>query len=104
MPHAIFGLGHRFDSKRNAQGRGGVRIRGVVRGIYFAMALRAAMRPNTTHSPILPVPWYMLPQIEPNSPAEYRFSIGVLPCLRRDARRKHDRRCDYNSFHNRDAV
>lgn len=43
-------------------------------------------------------------QIEPNSPAEYRFSIGLLPCLHRDTRRKHDRRCDYNSFHNRDAV
>lgn len=71
---------------------------------YFAMALRAAIRPNTTHSPMLPVPWYMLPQMEPNSPAEYRFSIELLLCLRCNACRKHDRRCDYNSLHDRDAV
>lgn len=71
---------------------------------YFAMALRAAIRPNTTHSPILPVPWYMLPQMEPSSPAEYRFSIGLSPHLRRNARREHDCRCDYDSLHNRDAV
>ncbi len=58
--------------------KGGVRreTEGLSEG-YSAMALRAAIRPNTTHSPMLPVPWYILPQIEPNSPAEYRFSIGL---------------------------
>lgn len=41
-----------------------------------ASALRAAMRPKTQHSAMLPVPWYMAPQMEPNSPAEYRFGMG----------------------------
>lgn len=88
---------------RGAQGRGGASRRRGCKN-YFAMALRAAIRPNTTHSPILPAPWYMLPQIEPNSPVERRFSIGLFLHLCRDARREHDCRCDHDSLHDSDAV
>ena len=34
----------------------------------FAMSSRAAMRPNTMHSVMLPLPWYFAAQMDPNSP------------------------------------
>ena len=34
---------------------------------FFAMSSRAAMRPNTMHSVMLPLPWFAA-QMDPNSP------------------------------------
>lgn len=42
----------------------------------FAMSSRAAMRPNTMHSVMLPLPWYFAAQMDPNSPDEYRLGMG----------------------------
>ena len=37
-------------------------------------------------------------------PAFRPLAFMGQPCLRRNARREHDCRCDYDSLHNRDAV
>ena len=42
-----------------------------------AAALRPAIRPVAIHSASSEPPWYIQPQNEPHSPAEYNLGIGL---------------------------